>query len=369
MDLQSYKRLIGKQAITAGQARKINSDMIMLNTWDNDIQSKKCYIYDYYHDKDGEKTPVDAKYIVAKYGSLSKDQVEYHILFKPNSGRVLDYYKYYQEKYNAHYPIGLYIDIPDADGVYQKWLICSSDNEQQFIKHSILPCNYEFKWVHEGEKYSMWGVARMRNSYNSGLWTDYATTSVENQDQIWLPMNDISAKLYYGQRMIVSALIEKPITWQISKVENVHPFGLNKLTLQQDKFNQQTDYVNFDTGEMYANYYVSVIEPESYEQLETNYPAKLNIVGSDLKIRVPNYRKKIIIELEDETIGLINWQISCDDISIINMLNIEYQGKQNEILLLSIDNFDAVGAIIEVYALNENGVRITDTEKLEVVSF
>ena len=193
MKLQTYKRKLSQQGHSAGQARKANSDMIMLNTWDNDIQSKKCFIYDYYHDKEGCKTPIDAKYIVAQYGSLSKDQVEYHILFKPNSGCVLDYYKEYQDKYNADYPIGLYIDIPDAEGNYKKWLICSSDREQQFIKHSILPCNYEFKWIHNGEKYSMWGVARMRNSYNSGLYVDHSTTIVENQDQMWLPMNDISA--------------------------------------------------------------------------------------------------------------------------------------------------------------------------------
>lgn len=164
MNLQSYKRRLGKQIPSASQARKANADMIMLNTWDNDIQSKKCYIYDYYHDEEGKKTPIDAKYIVTQYGSLSKDQVEYHILFKPMSECPLDYYKSYQDKYKAEYPVGLYIDIPDANGVYKKWLICASDNEPQFVKHSILPCNYEFKWIHNGEKYSMWGVARMRNS-------------------------------------------------------------------------------------------------------------------------------------------------------------------------------------------------------------
>lgn len=369
MNLQSYKKRLASQGYSAGQVRRTNSDMILLNSWDNDIQSKKCFIYDYYHDKEGEKTPVDAKYIVSQYGSLSKDQVEYHILFKPKSGCILDYYKEYQEKYNARYPIGLYIDIPDADGVYQKWLICSSDNEQQFVKHSILPCNYEFKWIHDGEKYSMWGVARMRNSYNSGLWTDYATTVVENQDQIWLPMNDISAKLYYGHRMIISALIEKPITWQISKVENVHPFGLNKLTVAQDKFNTQTDYVNFETGEMYADYYQNQVEPEQHMEYTPNYFAKIKVHGKDNKIKVPNYRKKLSLEFDDVYNSLVTWRVECDDISVFEMLKIEYQGEHNEIILLSSDNFDTVGKIITVYALSADGKRMSDTEKLEVVSF
>lgn len=369
MNLQTYKRLHCNVS-TAGQVRKNNSDMIILNTWENDIQSRKCYIYDYYHDKEGEKTPVDAKYIVTQYSTLSKDQVEYHILFKPRSGCAVDYYKFYQEKYNAEYPVGLYIDIPDADGNYQKWLICASDKEPQFVKHSILPCNYEFKWIHNGEKHSMWGVARMRNSYNSGLWTDYSTTLVENQDQIWLPMNDISAQIYYGKRLIVSALIEKPITWQISKVENFHPFGINKLTLYQDKFNVKTDYVNFETGEMYADYYESIVEPEEYAQSKDTYLTTINVTGSDYKIRVPHYTKTLSVDIDDVSIYTpIYWRITCDNGDLIELFNIEHSGDYSEILCLSTDDFETVGSVIEVAAFSDDGIKLTDTVKLEVVSF
>ena len=369
MNLQSYKKKLSKQGNSAGQARRANSDMILLQSWNNDIQSKKCYIYDYLHDEEGQKTPIDAKQIVAQYGSLSKDQVEYHILFKPKTGCVLDYYQYYQEKYNARYPVGLQIDIPDADGVYQKWLICSSDNEQQFVKHSILPCNYEFKWVHEGEKYSMWGVARMRNSYNSGLWTDYATTVVENQDQIWLPMNDVTGMLYYGQRLIVSALIEKPITWQISKVENIHPFGLNKLTISQDKFNIQTDYVNFDTGEMYADYYLTNIQPDDFEEIPIVYPGKIIVSGTNNQIKVPNYRKKLTVEFTEEYSGDFTWVVNCENNTTLSLINIEYSGERGEVIKLSSASFDAVGSVLEIYVVDADGNKLTDTENMEVVSF
>ena len=97
MDFNLYKQYINKNNNTIGDIFKQNSDMIMLNTWDRDIQSKKCYIYDYYHDKPELKTPVDAKFIITQYGTLSKDQVEYHIMFKPNHKCELPYFDNYKK--------------------------------------------------------------------------------------------------------------------------------------------------------------------------------------------------------------------------------------------------------------------------------
>lgn len=369
MSFQKFQKRMHSQGSRIGEVHKRNSDLIMNQTWDNDIQSKKCYIYDYYHDAEGEKTPIDAKFIVTQYGSLSKDQVEYHIMFRPTSPCPLDYYKGKQsDTYNAEYPIGLYIDIPDANGVYRKWLICSSDNEQQFVKHSILPCNYEFKWILDGKKYSMWGVARLRNSYNSGLWTDYMTTVVENQDQMWLPMNEISAKLYQGDRIIISALIEKPITWEISKVENIHPFGLNKLTLAQDKFNPEKDYVNFETGEMYADYYKSAITPE-VPKTSLPYPAEIKMVGKVNSLKVPGVIKKLYVDFVEQYSGTYEWKIYCDGKNVFDQFNVVYLNKtSNKKIQIHSDNFEFVGKVLEIYVVDNSGKTLCKTLKLEVVS-
>lgn len=182
-------------------------------------------------------------------------------------------------------------------------------------------------------------------------------------------MNDVSAQLYYGNRMIISALIEKPITWKVSKVENFHPLGLNKLTLQQDKFNEKTDYINFDTGDMYADYYKTFIEPEEYTESDVGYPVKIVTHGANKTIKVPGYSKKLSLESNGYDYGIAVWKIDCSDPTIIDMLYITYDGEKNEVLYLSTDDFDAVGSVVEIYALSESGHRITDTEKLEVVSF
>ena len=113
-------------ATTVGQIHKENSDLIMEMTWDTDIQSRKCYIYDFAHDdsptlkdhieytKDTTKTQIDAKFIISSYGSIDKDQVAYHILFKPSQkldfedGDELYYYETdYKRKYGSSHFIGL----------------------------------------------------------------------------------------------------------------------------------------------------------------------------------------------------------------------------------------------------------------------
>lgn len=46
--------------------------------------------------------------------------------------------------------------------------------------------------------------------------------------------------------MAISAPIEEPIVWKISKVENVSPLGINQLTFVQDHWDQYKDYIEKD---------------------------------------------------------------------------------------------------------------------------
>ena len=76
-EMQKMYQAVGMSG-TVGENLKNISDDLMDLTWDNDIQSKKCYIYDYFHDDQKElsygmtyenttKTPIDAKFIVSQY--------------------------------------------------------------------------------------------------------------------------------------------------------------------------------------------------------------------------------------------------------------------------------------------------------------
>ena len=176
---------------TVGQQIKQQSDDVMEATWDNDIQSKVCYIYDYYHDDEPTlnknihhspkttKTRIDAKFIIKSYSSLDKDQVEYYLQFKPSQKTQFEptdelYYfeTDYKNVYMQDFPIGMYIDIPDDQGIYNRWIICSKEIGNQFVKYNILPCDYWFHFIikKNGKRYKrkIWGVTRTQSSYNSG---------------------------------------------------------------------------------------------------------------------------------------------------------------------------------------------------------
>lgn len=141
-DMQRMYENVG----TIGQQIKKQSDDVMEATWDNDIQSRVCYLYDYYHDDEPTlnrnilhrqyttKTRIDAKFIIKSYSSLDKDQVEYYLQFKPNQKTQFeptDELYYFEENYRRVYGnddfVGMYCDIPDDQGIYHRWLICTKE--------------------------------------------------------------------------------------------------------------------------------------------------------------------------------------------------------------------------------------------------
>lgn len=320
----------GKSYPTLGEKLKSDSDMLMNLTWDGDLQSKVAYIYDYFHDDQPDikdhmtyenttKTRVDIKFIVKSYQSMDKDQIDYYIQFKPNAkfdfteGDELYYYERdFRKRYGADYPIGLMIDIPDDRGVYHKWLICRDEPANQFPKFLVLPLNYRLYWIEQdGDKRykrNMWCAIRMQSSYTSGSYVDKVFSRPDNQTKLWFSMNSITEKFWYSDdddknmRLIVSAPIKQPVTWRITKCENAQPLGIQKLTLYQDRFNEHTDYVNLETGEMYANYFDSEIAPTD-PSTPTTPPSSITakISASTSTIKVGGSYKNLTVNLFNDS--------------------------------------------------------------------
>ena len=127
--LQTARRVANAKnngAKTIGQIYKEQSDWLMEETFSNDIQSKVCYIYDYFHDDQPDKnvgmtyenttkTKIDVKFIVKTYQSIDKDQVEYYIQLRPSqkvwfeeSDELYYFETDYRQKYGVQdFPIGL----------------------------------------------------------------------------------------------------------------------------------------------------------------------------------------------------------------------------------------------------------------------
>lgn len=273
-----------------GQQLKAMADDVMQQTFDFDIATRLCYIYDYYHDnydnglsgydpsKDEGKIPVKLKFIIKEYKSASKDDPEYHIQFEPDVWNSMSckpqWFVDGYEKYGIDFPVGLLCDIPDDRGIYQKWLIFYKEQSNQFVKCGVMKCNYLFTWIKDDGihryKRKMWGVERTQNSYTSGTWQGDKVNVLDEQGKFWLPWNNISSEIKHDQRLFISMLQEEPYAYKVSKIKNTSPKGIITVTVEQDRFDSNKDYVNLETGEMYADYYSSAVIPEEENTQEEN---------------------------------------------------------------------------------------------------
>ena len=325
--LQTARRVANAKnngAKTIGQIYKEQSDEMMEWTWYNDEQSKLCYIYDWKHDdspnmnigmtyENTTKTPIDAKILVSKYGSIDKDSPTLQCQFKPSQKEYFtkDDELFYMEEYRQKYHLDdifvvMYLDVPDKKKVYHRHLICMKDVEQNFQKYFLLPCDYFLQWIQtkadKRYKRSMWCVLKSQSSYNSGIWVDNVTASQQNQELLFIPTNEISDTIYYvsednnnNQRLIVDIpnySIENwtPNTWVVSKVERVNVRGRTKLTLYQKPFNSNTDYIEKDengiiTG-LWANYFCGTAptDPDTPTTPPSSITARISASTSTIKV-------------------------------------------------------------------------------------
>lgn len=133
------KKLLG--ASNTGEAFKTQSDMLMLATWNEDLAAHTCYLYDYWHDdhktqlldldpsNDPKKIAIELKVRVSSQQTYSKDIVTRHIQMKPHQPMNVDYYPaFFKDRYDAIFPVGLYIDVPDDNGIYNRWMVVGIAN-------------------------------------------------------------------------------------------------------------------------------------------------------------------------------------------------------------------------------------------------
>lgn len=275
-----FRKRMMAQGGQMGKALKRQSDVIMDATFHRDIAFRTCYI----QDKDTifpEQTiegyrkaksvyagkskydpkrlkgfkPIEAKYLVKSYYSISGDTIDYYLQFRPNAHGK-----------NPNIRVGAYVFIPDDLGIYNLWLIVARDDRPQFPQFYVLRCDFVAKWhISEQDRvnyegahidtgtYFAWAVARIQSSYNSGIWTDYLTTSVENQKKLWLPSNSDTQTIIYNEHITISNNPLRRTSWEVTKVVDTEPDGITKLTLaQQLEYGPRDDlsWVNISTNKL-----------------------------------------------------------------------------------------------------------------------
>ena len=314
-----YRRMLSQKGKYAGQARKYDADQITEVTWYNDLATRKCYLFDYYHDPqplqfndltpdESMQVPVDLKYIVYSSQTYAKDAITYHIQFKPSEDgdySMVPYYdEYFRTRYDATFPSGLYVLIPDNHGVYNKWLIVGTANfnDPQFSTYEVLRCDKVFQWIYQNKKYQMCGVLRSQNSYNSGIWIKYNIEKVEDQQQFVLPLIRETENLFYNLRMIIdNKVLTEPRAWHITKVNRIEANGLTRITLAQDRFDQHKDYIELDVSGnvvgMWADYFAEgQAEPTDAHEPKPELYSVTTYSGAKPEIKVGGGYKTLTTE-------------------------------------------------------------------------
>lgn len=381
MNFNDYKqRLNANDVYTNGQRHSYEAQDIIEHTWYDDPAHMIAYFYDYDHDDEKDKNtnlhpecsktkiPVEIKYMLSAYKSLNKDEVDLRIMFKPSYRCTIPYYKEkFEDITHSIFPTGLYCDIKDEKGIWNKWLVVATASlyNHDFPTWAILPCGYKFQWMHQGRKMEIWGVEQSQNSYNSGVWRDYKTESVENQTKAILPYNDISKTLFYNTRSIISVDLPQPITWRVTKVEGLAHKGNILFTFAQDTFDQHHDYIERDEDGkligMWADYFNEDNLPtdKTSDSQDQDTYAEITYAGAEPHIKVNGSYKKITItyystqsENPDQTPGV--WSYFIDDTDVSDLIKELETDSPNSIKIKFLGDEEYLGRTLVVKNIRDN---------------
>ena len=265
MNIASYKNYLSSRGNTLGQVKRTQSDVIMNNTFTLDPTYKKVYILT----KDGWKWE-DAKYQFHSAQSISKDPVDYYLQFRPK----------------VHYPVGSYVIVPDdispdinltkdeiespftqpIENRSQWWIIVGRDEANAYVRYMILKCDWDFRWVYKGKLMTCWACSKNANSYTAGKWVDEYTASLDDLTQSWLPdlhyvygdkltelgMCD-TRTIMHGQRFFLSNNDLDPKIYEVTKIKDINPQGIIKLSIKQDELNEKRDNVELRVCDYYTD--------------------------------------------------------------------------------------------------------------------
>lgn len=296
---EMYKKYLTSSGNTLSQVKRNQSDFIINDTFTADAAYKKVYILT----KDGWKFE-DAKYQFHTTPSILKDEVDYYLQFRPK----------------VHYPIGSYVFIPDDidfdinisgneldsplslpdERITQLWFIVGRDNALSYVRYNVLKCNWKFKWMYNGKQHECWGVNRSANSYTSGKWTDEYSSSLDSLTAAWLPdtyhtygnhIYDLhvcdTRTIMHEQRFMLTNNMLDPKVYQVTKITDLSPSGVIKLSIKQDELNRTTDNIELQI----CNYYNSSGEtvkpsPEEIYPSNSNTKIKWMILNLDNELEI-----------------------------------------------------------------------------------
>lgn len=201
----------------------------------------------------------------------------------------------------------------------------------------------------------------------------YKVTSVEDQQKFVVPLNSLSEKLFYNQRMIIDTKVDvnsgaQPRAWHITKVNRISPSALARITLAQDHFDEHADYIEYLEEDnpstiigMWADYNKSGVTPEEYG--DPIVPTRIiNIEYNDIEPEIKIQGSSVLFAVKfidgtDETLKTElpfepgDWSFTINDQDATDLLEITYPDdsdelKENQITIRFIGPNKYIGKIL-----------------------
>ena len=355
MNINSYKNYLSTRGNTLGQVKRTQSDVIMNNTFTLDPTYKKVYILT----KEGWKWE-DVKYQFHSAPSISKDAVDYYLQFRPK----------------VHYPVGSYVIVPDDTSpdinlegseiddpfmqpIYNRtqwWIIVGRDEANAYVRYMILKCDWDFRWIYKGKIMSCWACSKNANSYTSGIWRDEYSMSSDNLTSAFIPdtyhvygekLKELglcdTRTIMYEQRFFMSNNDLEPKIYQVTKITDINPQGIIKLSIKQDELNEKRDNIKLHICDYYTGEGDIIINEPVNEMPDTTKTSEIkwmtvNVNGeleqgveTELEIGKTYYYE---VEFSDTGVDP-QWRITPTDTSLTD------EEKEYYIGLMKLTKFDA----------------------------
>lgn len=137
-----------------------------------------------------------------------------------------------------------------------------------------------------------------------------------------MPLTRETENIFYNLRIIIdNKILTEPRAWRVTKVNRVGVKGVSMVTLAQDHFDKNKDYIELDENGnvigMWADYYKSGITPEENTNKEDNSYAIISYSSVNPEIKVgSNTFKKLDVtfyngdNLTTPILGV--WEITSD---------------------------------------------------------
>lgn len=181
---------------------------------------------------------------------------------------------------------------------------------------------------------------------------------------VWLPLNSVTKSFWYinsigkNQRVCVSAKTDRPLTYKISKVNDTKPIGIVKVTLDQDNFNQFTDYIERDKDGyiigMWADYYANNIGTEQKDGIVQPSPV-LSLSTSNQTLRVGGSYKTVTATIKTDAeitdqynFTKDNWSFLCNGSDIADLVTVKETAQNNAIKIKFANDRSYIGKNITV---------------------